>query len=205
MQRNSRSCIEKYDAGSVIIRQGDLGEDAYKIVDGEVQVVVKMADGRKKTVATLQAGDTFGEIAQNAESHRRTATCIAKHKVILEVFSPAKISQSLDRGLEGLEIDVQVQTDSEGSESEEEKEGEDRDEEDDRMQGEGAKEEDAEEKEEEEEGKTNEEDLCEEIVSATAYTLQVELEDIRAEQESQRAMLQRIEIALGSLLVRHKG
>ncbi len=172
VRRNSHSCIEKYSAGSVIIRQGDVGVDAYKIVDGEVRVLVKFADGRKKTVAILHAGDTFGEIASSAESQRRTATCIAKDDVLVQVLSAAKESDELDRGLEGLEIDVYVQTDLDldGSESDEEMAGTYEGEKDDWTHDEGPS--------------------------------QIELAEIRQEQSAQRGMLRRIEFALESLLAR---
>ncbi|MGI9387574.1 MAG: cyclic nucleotide-binding domain-containing protein [Methyloligellaceae bacterium] len=54
------SCLERHmaDAGEVLIRQGDRGEDAYLVGTGRVSVIV---DGT--TIAELGPGDVFGEIA----------------------------------------------------------------------------------------------------------------------------------------------
>jgi CRP-like cAMP-binding protein len=58
--------------GKVLAREGDIGQEFFVIVDGEV-VVTK--DG--KEINRLSAGDFFGEIALIWESPRRTATVTA--------------------------------------------------------------------------------------------------------------------------------
>jgi MFS family permease len=58
-------------AGQVVFRQGDVGDRYYVLESGQVEVV---GDGH--VVATLGAGDGFGEIALLRRS-RRTATVIA--------------------------------------------------------------------------------------------------------------------------------
>ncbi len=59
-------------AGEVVFAQGDLGDRYYVIESGEVEVV---GDGR--VVATLGAGEGFGEIALLRRS-RRTASVVAR-------------------------------------------------------------------------------------------------------------------------------
>lgn len=53
---------EHFPAGVAIIRQGDMPDKFYIISNGRVEVVEQQADGIEKFVATLQAGDYFGEI-----------------------------------------------------------------------------------------------------------------------------------------------
>jgi len=48
--------------GDVIVKQDELGDCMYLLVDGEVRVVHHRG-GRDITLATLKSGDFFGEIA----------------------------------------------------------------------------------------------------------------------------------------------
>lgn len=62
-----------YDAGTVIIRQGEEATEAYFIVRGEVEVVVHHPGGQEIVVNRLTAGQYFGEMAL-VQGGRRTAT-----------------------------------------------------------------------------------------------------------------------------------
>ncbi len=61
--------------GEVIVRQGAPGDSLFLIADGEVGVVLSV-DGAERQVATLNAGDLFGELSLMT-GEARTATCIA--------------------------------------------------------------------------------------------------------------------------------
>jgi CRP-like cAMP-binding protein len=67
-------------AGGVVFGQGDLGDRYYVIESGEVDVV---GDGH--VVATLGAGEGFGEIALLRQS-RRTAAVVARTDVRLRAL-----------------------------------------------------------------------------------------------------------------------
>jgi len=54
---------EHFEAGEVVFRQGDLGDRMYVIIDGEVEVVQQLAPGKECVLATLKAGQWFGEMA----------------------------------------------------------------------------------------------------------------------------------------------
>lgn len=54
---------EHFEAGEVVFRQGDLGDRMYIIIDGEVEVVQQPANGQECVLATLKAGEWFGEMA----------------------------------------------------------------------------------------------------------------------------------------------
>ena len=62
MQSNPKFGPEHFSAGVVIIRQGDMPDKFYIISHGRVEVIEQQADGIEKFIATLQAGDYFGEI-----------------------------------------------------------------------------------------------------------------------------------------------
>ena len=73
------ACLtETYEAGHVIVREGEPGDIFYMIDSGSVDVFIK-AKG-SKPVATLQRGKFFGELAL-LSSDVRTASCIAKSRV----------------------------------------------------------------------------------------------------------------------------
>ena len=74
------------DAGTIVIRQGEIGDRYYAIADGEVRVEI---DGR--FVRTMARGEGFGEIAL-LRSVRRTATVTAVSAVtLLEIDKDAFI------------------------------------------------------------------------------------------------------------------
>jgi len=74
------SAIKKqhFEPGDIVFHQGDLGDSVYVIERGECQVL-READGATTQLATLQAGDYFGEMAllsdksRNATIQARTA------------------------------------------------------------------------------------------------------------------------------------
>lgn len=91
--------VEKHRAGALIIRQGEVGDKFYIIKEGEVEVL-QDADGLERTVAWLNRGDYFGEIALLKEVPR-TASCKAKTPVELLVLTKADFNR--------LEISSKIQ------------------------------------------------------------------------------------------------
>jgi CRP-like cAMP-binding protein len=69
-----------YEEGQVLFRQGDMGDAAYIIVEGEAEVRVG-APGGDIVVATLSRNDFVGEIAILCDVPR-TATVQAKTRVV---------------------------------------------------------------------------------------------------------------------------
>lgn len=82
--------IESFPAKKLIIREAELGDCMYVIVDGSVEVMLRgESGGRDITIATLYTGDFFGEQALlPGGTGRRNATVRALHDC--KVFRIAK-------------------------------------------------------------------------------------------------------------------
>jgi len=59
-----------FEAGEVILHQGDPGDHMYVMIDGEVEGVQQQAEGGEGVVATLTQGAWFGEMALFNEEPR---------------------------------------------------------------------------------------------------------------------------------------
>lgn len=62
--------LEIYEPGRVILREGRVGAAFFLIVSGRVDVIKALGTPEEKSVATLGAGDFFGEIANMKHSLR---------------------------------------------------------------------------------------------------------------------------------------
>jgi NADH dehydrogenase len=60
---------QHFQPGDVVFQQGDLGDSVYVIEEGECDVL-REEDGQSKLLATLKAGDYFGEMAVLADQSR---------------------------------------------------------------------------------------------------------------------------------------
>jgi CRP-like cAMP-binding protein len=79
--------LHRFEGGSVIFREGDLGSEMYIIQKGHVRISLAIA-GKERELAVLEKGDFFGEIALLDESPARSATATALDDVeVLELTS----------------------------------------------------------------------------------------------------------------------
>jgi len=69
--------IATYKKSEVIFVEGTLGGEMYIVYSGKVVLYTQGASGRDKILATLEAGDFFGEMALVDDSPR-SATAIAE-------------------------------------------------------------------------------------------------------------------------------
>lgn len=79
---------KRFGQGEYIIRKGDVAEDIYLLMSGQVSVVVNLPDGRLRRLSTLSAGMTFGELAI-VDRAARSADVRADNQVECYVLSAA--------------------------------------------------------------------------------------------------------------------
>jgi CRP/FNR family cyclic AMP-dependent transcriptional regulator len=58
----SKNLGKEYREGDLIVRQGDIGDCMYEILDGRVEVIHE-TEGKEVRLAELGRGDFFGEMA----------------------------------------------------------------------------------------------------------------------------------------------
>ncbi|MEZ4221868.1 MAG: protein kinase [Polyangiaceae bacterium] len=83
--------------GTLIMREGDVGDTAYMIVSGRCRVFRKLEDG-DETLGTMEAGDVFGEMALLLDEPR-AASVEAIEQVTVLVLDKRTMSEEL--GIEG--------------------------------------------------------------------------------------------------------
>lgn len=82
-----------YEAGSVVIREGEPGDEAFVIVSGKC-VVTSTSEGKRVVLRELGPGDVFGETAVFSDEPR-TATVEAAETLVVRVVTGETLSQSL--------------------------------------------------------------------------------------------------------------
>ena len=91
---------DKFQALKLIFAEGDHGEQAYRVIEGSVEISIQR-DGQKLILSILGAGETFGEMAM-IESRLRSATARALEPTTIEVIERQDFQQILDEGGEQL-------------------------------------------------------------------------------------------------------
>jgi putative peptide zinc metalloprotease protein len=81
--------------GTVVIREGEAGIDAFVVIDGRLEVQIAGKSG-PLPVAVLNPGDLFGEVAIVAGADRRTASVVALTAVTLLRIDGAAFAQAID-------------------------------------------------------------------------------------------------------------
>src|SRR2546423_2256666 len=76
--------LSRYEAGEVIIQENDVGETAYVINQGQVEVS-KELQGQKVHLAYLGAGETFGEMSMIDEKPRSANVTAVTETLVCEI------------------------------------------------------------------------------------------------------------------------
>jgi CRP-like cAMP-binding protein len=98
--------IVSYEPSALIMAENEIGDSMYIVLDGTVDVRITAVDGREITIATLKAGEFFGEQALlPGAAGRRNATVRALSTCTLFRIAKSNVVQGLahtdDPGLPG--------------------------------------------------------------------------------------------------------
>lgn len=96
-----------FHAGETIMRQGEHGDFAYIIEEGQVEIVVEQADGRSQLVGTRGPGTIIGEMAIVDDAPRTATVRAIKDCSMLEI-SRADFSQRLKNTDSVIQMITQV-------------------------------------------------------------------------------------------------
>jgi serine/threonine-protein kinase len=84
---------KSFSPGALIIREGELGEEAYMIVSGTCRAQ-RARDGQQETLGTMTVGDVFGEMALLL-AEPRAASVQAVDQVTVLVLDQATMTAGL--------------------------------------------------------------------------------------------------------------
>ena len=83
------STVREVPAGATIVKEGEVGDAAYFVLDGRTAAGTPEPDGSYRSLSSMSAGDFFGEIAALTGS-RRTATVVSEEPTtVVEVPAAA--------------------------------------------------------------------------------------------------------------------
>jgi serine/threonine-protein kinase len=85
-----------YPAGSLIVREGEQGEEAFVMVHGEC-LVFRIRNGRREALARLNAGDVFGETAVFSDLPHG-ASVVAADEVTVRVVTREHLTEEMGPG-----------------------------------------------------------------------------------------------------------
>lgn len=90
----------KFSKGKLIFSEGAVGDDAYRILSGSVEISTQQ-DGQKLVLATLGAGEIFGEMAM-IDNRPRSASARVIDPIEVEVIQREDFSSMLEGGSEQM-------------------------------------------------------------------------------------------------------
>ncbi len=86
LQRIAREGAERlYGVGEPIVRQGASGESLFVLLQGHVEVTARSGDGPSTRLATLNAGDYFGEMSLLTGAPRSATVTALEETRVLEI------------------------------------------------------------------------------------------------------------------------
>jgi CRP-like cAMP-binding protein len=88
-----------YPQGSIILRGGEAGDSMFLLRSGSVQVTLGGAGEPRFSLATIQAGEIFGEMAV-LERRPRSATVLAREECLLLEIAGEEIRRLVEAHLE---------------------------------------------------------------------------------------------------------
>lgn len=80
----------QFSKGTVIFREGDMGDCFYRVISGNVGIVAAYGEDNEHLIKDLKPNDYFGEMAV-IEAYPRSATAVALSDVNIEEFSTSEM------------------------------------------------------------------------------------------------------------------
>ena len=81
----ARATVRDAQPGTTVVTQGEAGDSAFFVLDGQVVAGVPEEDGGYRALASMREGDFFGEIAALTGSRRTANVVAAEPTTLLEV------------------------------------------------------------------------------------------------------------------------
>ncbi len=91
---NAATSVEAHAVDTVVVTQGEIGEDAFVVLDGRLEVRIDGPRGQVP-VAVLGPSELFGELAVLDPTHLRTASVVALTPVVLLRISGASMASTI--------------------------------------------------------------------------------------------------------------
>lgn len=104
---SSEKSQKKFKAGDILMRQGELGENAYIIEDGKVEITVNNSDGKERVVGTRSAGAMIGEMSLIDSAPRTATVTVIEDCTVLEI-TKEDFSRRLENADSVLRMTTQV-------------------------------------------------------------------------------------------------
>lgn len=86
---------QRLEAGECIFLEGEKGNFAYIIDEGEVEISTTSADNKKIILNILKTGDMFGELAL-VDGSNRSASAYAKTNVVLTIVTSEQVKNRIE-------------------------------------------------------------------------------------------------------------
>jgi CRP-like cAMP-binding protein len=84
-------------AGEVLLQQGELAEDLFVLLSGQLRVLMRRQDGEDQEITVLQPGGVVGERALSQQESARSASVVALEDVELLRLARADLDALADR------------------------------------------------------------------------------------------------------------
>lgn len=88
--------VRQFEPGEVVFREGQTGAGMYIVQQGEVEIVLRLADGNEKSLVMLGEGRFFGELALLESTPRSASAVVRKKTTLLGIFQP-DLEQLIER------------------------------------------------------------------------------------------------------------
>ena len=80
-----------FDAGEIVIQEGDSTRSVYVILDGQVRVFTQDEEGHELELADLKMGQFFGEMSFVSGKPRSSSVAALESSVLIELSYPSMV------------------------------------------------------------------------------------------------------------------